>query len=179
MGNYHCGGGIVSKLLFNRPPMVFDPELATLIGLAESIILQQIHYWVEINRKAGKNYRAGHYWTYNSYESWGNQFTFFSLRTIKRVIVNLKGKGWLISGNFNQLKFDRTKWYRIDYERLETDVECEKCKSGTMEDTDFAQPIPETTREAPFPPENEVPLLTIVGRTLKKTKPKSPKRARL
>ena len=110
----------MSKLLFNRPPMVMDPDLAVLVGGWESMFLQQIHYWVEINRESGRNYREGEYWTYNTYENWQKQFPWLSVRTIKRVIINLESKGLLITGNFNTLKIDRTKWYRIDYGALES-----------------------------------------------------------
>jgi hypothetical protein len=140
----------MSKLLFNTHPLVIDPDLAKLIGLNESIILQQIHYWIELNRKADKNLRDGFTWTYNSYEDWQKQFPFWSMRTIQRTITGLETKGLLITGNFNRMGFDRTKWYRIDYERLETLIECPLGQIGTMDDDKLALPIPETISETHF-----------------------------
>ena len=42
----------MSKILFDEQPIVVSRELAKLIGLNEAIVLQQVHYWLEINRKA-------------------------------------------------------------------------------------------------------------------------------
>ena len=63
-----------SKLLLNTYPLIVLPELAQAIGLHEAIVLQQLHYWIEINRKADRNSHNGRYWTYNTYESWQVQF---------------------------------------------------------------------------------------------------------
>lgn len=105
-------------LLLNSRPLVIIPELATLIGLNEAIIIQQLHYWLEINKKTNKNLIEGRYWTYNTYEDWQNQFPFWSISTIKRTITRLKEAGFIITGNFNQMKLDRTVWYSIDYDQL-------------------------------------------------------------
>ncbi len=110
---------IMRKLLLDSEPLVIIRELAIDIGLNESIVLQQIHYWLRINKKSKSNMRNGHYWVYNTYEEWQKEFPFWSVATIKRIITKLEREGWLISDNFNKLKIDRTKWYRINYEKLE------------------------------------------------------------
>jgi hypothetical protein len=89
-----------------------------LIGLNEAIVIQQIHYWIRKNQENNINYYVGHYWTYNSYADWQKQFPFWCERTIKRIFLSLENKNILISDNFNQMKRDRTKWYRINYEAL-------------------------------------------------------------
>lgn len=108
----------MSKLLLNEQPLLVMPELATKIGLNESIILQQIHYWLEINKKSNTNYYDGRHWTFNSYDQWQNQFPFWSVRTIRRTISKLEISGLVISGNYNKLKIDNTKWYTINYKML-------------------------------------------------------------
>lgn len=95
------------------------PTLATLIGLNESIILQQIHYWLKHKEKSGQDYIDGHYWVYNTYEQWQEQFLFWSIMTIRRTITKLENKGLLISGNYNMAGFDNTKWYSINYAALD------------------------------------------------------------
>lgn len=113
------GGNIMSKLLFNEQPLVIDKQLATLIGLNEAMVLQQIHYWVEINKKADKNFHEGKYWTYNSIEDWHKEFPFWSESTVKRILAKLRKSNLLITGNFNKQRRDRTLWYTINYEILE------------------------------------------------------------
>jgi hypothetical protein len=102
------------RLLLDEPPLLLLPTLAALIGINEAIILQQINYWIQ----ASKNIQDGFQWTYNSYKEWQKQFPFFSKETLGRTIRHLEQMGLLITSVGNQKKFDRTKWYRIDYEAL-------------------------------------------------------------
>ena len=108
----------MSKLLIDEQPILVMPQLAAKIGLNEAIVLQQIHYWLKTNKDNNNNFRDGYYWTYNTYEKWMEQFPFWSRSTIFRTIRELEKKRLLVPGNFNKLKIDRTKWYRIDYEVL-------------------------------------------------------------
>ncbi len=94
------------------------PTLATIIGLNESIVLQQVHYWLKIKEKSQKNYIDGHYWVYNTYKQWQEQFPFWHLNTIQRTFSSLEKKGILISGHYNPAGFDKTKWYTINYDML-------------------------------------------------------------
>jgi hypothetical protein len=107
-----------SRLLRNTLPLVIDPQFATAVGLNEAIVIQQLHYWLKINERNDRNGHDGHYWTYNSYPEWQKQFPFWSEHTIRRIFQELEAKGLLISGNFNASPIDRTKWYRLNYERL-------------------------------------------------------------
>ena len=104
----------MSKLIIDEQPLVLLPSLAKAIGLTEAVVLQQIHYWV--SKK--KHFYDQKYWTYNSYEGWQDQFSFLTPRQIQYAINNLEKCGLLISGNYNKLAIDRTKWYTINYEKL-------------------------------------------------------------
>lgn len=110
----------MSKLLLDESPLLVMPGLAQKVGLNESIVLQQIHYWNEINKKAKNNLKDGHHWTFNTYEEWQKQFPFWSVITIKRTFAKLEGWELVIAGNYNKLAIDRTKWYRVNYEALES-----------------------------------------------------------
>ena len=65
------------KDIFDENPITVSPELANEIGLEESIVVQQIRYWENINAKSGRNYFDGFYWVYNSYEDWQETNFFF------------------------------------------------------------------------------------------------------
>jgi len=110
----------MSNLLLDEEPLLILPQLATKIGLPESIILQQIHYWNKYNQKTNNNLKDGYYWTFNSYEQWQEQFPFWNKKTIQRIINNLEYMGLVVSSNYNKMKIDKTKWYRIDHNVLET-----------------------------------------------------------
>ncbi|AKN31256.1 primosomal replication protein N [Clostridium carboxidivorans P7] len=103
-------------LLENEITMVFQPKLAEIFGVTESIILQQIHYWL----LKSTHIIDGTPWIYNSYEAWHNQISFLCKRTIIRAIKKLETSGVVLSSNFNKSKMDKTKWYTIDYEKLES-----------------------------------------------------------
>ena len=102
------------SLLVDEYPLIVLPSLAKEIGLNEAIMLQQIHFW--IGKK--NNYKDGRYWVYNTYDEWLEQFPFWSLSTLKRTITSLSNKKLIIIGNFNKAKFDKTNWYTINYDAL-------------------------------------------------------------
>ena len=110
----------MSKLLINEVPLMCLPSLAVKIGLNEALFIQQLHYWVD----RSKNIIDGRQWVYNTMADWSKQFRFWSQKTLSRTISNLEKQKLVISGNYNQKGYDRTKWYTIDYlalEQLETE----------------------------------------------------------
>ena len=108
------------KLLYTKEPIVINPIAAEVLGVNEAIIVQQIHYWLNINEKAKINFYNGRYWTYNTYENWQKtNFRFLSVSTLKRIFKKLVTKGILITDNFNKAKYDRTLWVTINYEKLD------------------------------------------------------------
>jgi hypothetical protein len=60
----------MSTLLINEAPLMIVPSLAVEIGLNEAVVLQQIHYWLNISKHKIK----GKKWVYNTYEDWQKQF---------------------------------------------------------------------------------------------------------
>ena len=140
----------MAALLISEPPLQVLPSLAVKIGLNEAIILQQFHYWLERSTNIRDNYR----WIYNSYSKWNEQFPFWSNATIRRTINSLEKQGVLISANYNQAGFDKTKWYRIDYEWLSNasaqneQTSCSKCTSAVAQNEQTnTNRLPETTTE--------------------------------
>jgi len=112
----------MTNLLLDEMPLLILPKLATLIGLNEAILLQQIHYWIEHARRSRsqQHYHDGKWWVWNSYEQWqSDNFPFWSTRTIRRTVKSLAEKGLLHTGHFNRKGYDRTTWYSINYERLD------------------------------------------------------------
>ena len=105
----------MSKLLINEVPLMCLPSLAVKIGLNEALFIQQLHYWVD----RSKNIIDGRQWVYNTMADWSKQFPFWSQKTLSRTISNLEKQNLVISGNYNQKGYDRTKWYTIDYLALE------------------------------------------------------------
>lgn len=113
----------MSKLLFDEPPIAISPTLATILSLNEAVVLQQVHYYVELAKKTNHNYVDGRHWVYNTYEEWRDRcFPFWSLNTIKRTFASLENSGIIISANHNKSGLDKRKWYSINYDVLDSKV---------------------------------------------------------
>ena len=108
-----------SRHLMESSPMLVYPKLAKALGLNESIILQQIEYWL----KTSKHIIDGRRWIYNTIEEWAEQFIWCDKRTVRRCLDKLRSCGILLTGNFNKRQADRTLWYSIDYEALDRYVD--------------------------------------------------------
>jgi hypothetical protein len=112
----------------DEPLLLLRPTLACALahagltpGVSQALWTQQLHYWIEVHRKAGraKTHRHdGRWWTWNSLASWQAQFPFWSRATTERVIARSVQAGVTLTGNYNRAGYDRTLWYTIDYERL-------------------------------------------------------------
>lgn len=104
------------NLLLDSRPLIVIPELAELLGdVDQAIILQQIHYWLQ----KSSNKIDGHVWVYNSMTEWQKQFPWIkSRKSLANKFKKLEDRGLLITGNYNQAGFDKTKWYSIDYSTL-------------------------------------------------------------
>lgn len=140
----------MNNLLISEPPLQVLPSLAKIVGLNEAIVLQQFHYWLE----RSNNTRDGYRWIYNSYSKWNEQFPFWSNATLRRTINNLEKQGFFITANYNKAGFDKTKWYRIDYERVSKasaqneQTSCSKCASASAQNEQTnTNRLPETTTE--------------------------------
>jgi len=143
----------------DEKPLLVMPSLATKIGLSEAIFLQQLHYWLD----RSVNVEEGHKWVYNTAKKWQEQFPFWSINTIRRIIKSLEDKQLVISDSFNSLLIDKTKWYRINYEKIKQiekeDVDSRKVESTTqseyskhpkqvVEAPNLGKPLPESTTES-------------------------------
>jgi DnaD/phage-associated family protein len=139
----------MSKLLLDESPILVLPSLATKVGLNEAIFIQQLHYWL----KDSNNIRDNHKWVYNTYEDWQEQFPFWSVSTIRRIITKLEKANLIIIGKYNKMKIDNTKWYRLNYELLEdmsrppVQNEQTECSDWTEEVVNLNKPLPENTTE--------------------------------
>ena len=135
-----------SNLLIDEAPLQVLPSLAARIGLNEAIVLQQIQYWTKISGHK----RDGRVWIYNSAKAWQEQFPFWSIRTIERIIASLREKKLILTANYNAAKFDKTLWYSIDYDAVSdapipTNWRDETDKLADSYSDKLTVPIPEIT----------------------------------
>ena len=113
-------------LLFDEQPIVYDRTLAKILKSSgadrAATVLQQVHYWVENNKKNHKYeaYVNGYWWSYRSIREWHEKdFSHWTYALVRSLFKSLRDEGLLIALPLSKDKSDRTNWYRINYEKLE------------------------------------------------------------
>jgi len=97
----------------------FNVEIATKYGIEEAILIENIAFWVCKNAVNKKHFYDEHYWTYNSAAAFGKLFPYMNPKTISRKLLELENEGMLISGDYNENRYNRTKWYTITEKALD------------------------------------------------------------
>ncbi|ETA73238.1 DnaD domain protein [Ligilactobacillus equi] len=101
----------------SKHPIVIEVDMAVIFGLNEAIFLKQLNYWLQ--GSSGKLIN-GRLWVYNSYDNWQkDNFPFWSVSTVKRIIKKLENQGLVLVENYNKAGFDKTKWYSIDFDKFD------------------------------------------------------------
>lgn len=140
------------SLLFKFRPLVVNPELATLIGLNEAIILQQINYW--LNETDSGIVHNDERWIYNSHEEWNKQFPFWSQDTIKRTITSLKKQGVLRVEKLAKDRCNHTNYYSINHEVVAS------IEEGKLHSSKRAKRTSSKSAKSPPPNSADCPDLT-------------------
>ena len=92
-------------------------KLEKTFSYKKSLFISKLHYWLN---KCGRNIEDSEdKWIYNTIKDWAEQFN-WSLSTLKRIIYSLEKDGIIISKKINAKKWNHTKWYSIDYNKLNT-----------------------------------------------------------
>ena len=119
----------------------FSTEDATKYGVDGAIMLHHLRYWVAKNEANDKNFHDGSHWTYNSTSAFAALFPFWTARKIGRLLQKLEDDGIIRSGNFNNKRYDRTKWFTVSGNTI--------CQKGEMHSsnmvnaiTKYVEPIP-------------------------------------
>lgn len=92
---------------------VFDSRVAMEFGVDGAVMLQNLYFWIKKNEANNKHYHDGKYWTYNSTKAFSELFPFWTEKQINRILTNLEANGAIVTGNYNKVAYDRTKWYAL------------------------------------------------------------------
>lgn len=125
-------------------PHCFEVELAERYGILEALLLNHFLFWIKKNKANGVHFHDGRYWTYNSVRAFCDLFPYASKKMIRNALDHLVDEGLLMTGNFNKLPFDQTKWYAFtDYGISELSVRAsQSCPEGQMGVAPEGKPIP-------------------------------------
>jgi hypothetical protein len=89
----------------------FIVEHAMEFGLPEAIMIHYFESWITSNRSRRINFHDGRTWSYNTAQALTEDFPFWSVPQIRRVLRSLLDQGILIRGNYNTRGGDQTLWY--------------------------------------------------------------------
>lgn len=105
------------QYLINDRPLILLPTLAALVGVERAVILQQIHF--ALNQPKSGRVRDGHKWIWNTYEEWKqDHFPFWTPRYIADQFRRLEKDGYLISCQPDKKAWQRHKYYRVNYDAV-------------------------------------------------------------
>lgn len=136
-------------LLMDGTQIPVSAELAQVVGLNEAIVLQEVYYWCKVNKRERRPTHDGYYWVYNSYREWQERhFPWWHVDTVRGIFTKLEKQGLLISGNYNKIPTDRTKWYRINFPALAMTIESSPLVKNSLIDMGgITKPIPDIIPE--------------------------------
>ncbi len=93
----------------------FSVADAQKLGSADlAAIVHNLRFWLRKNLANHKNIHDGRVWTYNTLEAWGKLFPWLSIPQMKRMLKKLEDNGFLVKGNYNKNKFNKTVWYSLE-----------------------------------------------------------------
>lgn len=106
----------INTIKSNKPQMHhFDVEDAMKYGVEKAVVLSNIRFWLNNNKNKDLSTvkHDGYYWMYNTARDMSNVLPYFTQSKVQRLLKQLEDDGVLIVGNYNKVKYDRTKWYTL------------------------------------------------------------------
>ena len=122
----------------------FNVYIAKLYGVHAAVLLNNLEHWIAKNKANGKHFYDGNYWTYNSKRAFSELFPYMTSRQIDYALKKLIDDGVIVSGNYNQIAYDRTLWYAITEKGYSILQNCEMEKRNLQNGgNENVQPIPD------------------------------------
>ena len=111
----------MSRKLESKESHSFYVEDAEKYGVDKASILYNIRFWLNkelANYTKGKpspgKVHDGYVWTYNTAEAFGDLIPYFTPNKIQKLLKQLENDGIIITGKFNNKRYDKTKWYTME-----------------------------------------------------------------
>lgn len=122
---------------------IFNVVIAEKCGVHAAILLQHIFFWVNKNRADERNEHDGQFWTFNTVKNLCEQFPYLTKDQITYALSKLKQEEYILVGNYNKHKYDRTCWYTVT-DKAKSILEKSEMETGTMINgrSQITEPIP-------------------------------------
>ncbi len=94
----------------------YFPKLAEVIGDKNALLLVQLAFWIG----RVKHEHEGRRWIYQTAEKISEEwFPAWGVKTVRRTLKEMQAQGFLMVGNFNKHRYDRTRWFAITDKGIE------------------------------------------------------------
>lgn len=86
----------------------------------QAIMVDQLLNWQQEEARINdpEAFREGSWWVYMPIREWQEQLSWISEHTIRWNLKELNELGLIRIGDFNRHRYDRTRWYTVDKEKL-------------------------------------------------------------
>ena len=123
----------------------FDVEDAMKYGVEKAVVLSNIRFWLNNNKNKDLSTvkHDGYYWMYNTARDMSDVLPYFAQSKVQRLLKQLEDDGVLIVGNYNKVKYDRTKWYTLSEFSYD-----ENCSTQTSELTNGNEQIEQPIQDS-------------------------------
>jgi len=92
----------------------FNKDVAKRYGVNEAIVLEMLYFRLS---KTNHIY-DGKKWWFGSIKHIQKSFPFYTEKQVWRIMNSLEKQKAVIVGNYNKMKYDRTKWYTMTEEAI-------------------------------------------------------------
>lgn len=122
----------------------FDARDAARYGLVGAVLLADVRFWIDVNRKneaqspaaLRRHYRDGTWWTYATDRELSERHPYLSPDQVRRARAALVADGALRVARFDG--FDRRTWYSIDASEVGDDATADAMPSHSADSPDAA-----------------------------------------
>lgn len=129
-----------SRLLMDERPITISRRLACLVGLNESLVLQQTHY--SMGKADFGKVVDGRRWIRMTLDDWREEFPFLGPDALRAALKKARATGVLMANQeLNREGRDRSTWYSINYAALE-DLDCQEGKIPSWENPKLGKSTP-------------------------------------
>lgn len=92
----------------------FNVSIATFFKCSNTAtIINDMIHWRKVNTANQKHFFDGNVWSYMTVKAWNEKYPYITPDKIRGILTKLENLGYIVTGNYNETKYDRTKWYAL------------------------------------------------------------------
>jgi uncharacterized phage protein (TIGR02220 family) len=111
----------------------YHDSVAMLVGVEAAVLFHSLFLWCDYNEKHEKNERDGRYWTFQTATHIVKDFPYWNESKVERMISTLVDVGIIDVCLYNKHKYDRTRWFAVNYKKLNSILQQQNNETAILE----------------------------------------------